>query len=459
MRKIKEVLTAVYDNPELRKTVVPLFIGDPGLGKTVMIDQFAKSRGAKIVEFITSQRNPFEISGMAMPDRDTKKMSIWDFDEMSGLKDGDILFFDEVLNGNPTVLNACLTLLESRKMISGKMLPDIMIIAAANPQGMVPITPQIKERFVWYNVRFDKELWQNYMYKNHDLPYYVTESLASKISQEEFNGNNFFTPRSVTKAYTQYKLGCPTPYAPELEESMDVNILNRSFTREIKLNEHVTLKPSQRISYKDLLLGEKAIEKVKTSTRLSKNKSNLNFNIVFKGFTKGNKTKTKAMLKKILPHETQAFCDRIVDDSLDYVVMKDATNDKRLAKSKIDQLISVEALFKLDFKERDYYNLVLKGFGQNKKEVKYYLENSFGLTKTEMSKTKLEEGISIQKYNNFNLLNDDNSFLQSKGAIVEKYDLSSDEEYAREEKDKLYLKMLKEYYSGNVERPLIYIND
>jgi len=149
MNKMKEILEKVYNVPELRKSIVPLFIGNPGLGKTVIIEEFAKEKGVNIVEFITSQRNPFEISGMAMPDRDAKKMAIWDFDGMLNMKDGDILFFDEILNGNPSVLNACLTLIEQRVMISGKKLPDIMIVAAANPQGMVPITPQIKERFVW----------------------------------------------------------------------------------------------------------------------------------------------------------------------------------------------------------------------------------------------------------------------------------------------------------------------
>ena len=68
-------------------------------------------------------------------------------------------FFDELLNGNPVVLNACLTILEQRKFISGKPLPNIMIVAAANPQGMTPLTPQVKERFVWYNVSFDSKMW------------------------------------------------------------------------------------------------------------------------------------------------------------------------------------------------------------------------------------------------------------------------------------------------------------
>lgn len=66
MKNIKKVLKEVYNDPELRQTIVPLFIGDPGLGKTVMIEEFAKEQGANLVELITSQMSPFEISGIAM---------------------------------------------------------------------------------------------------------------------------------------------------------------------------------------------------------------------------------------------------------------------------------------------------------------------------------------------------------------------------------------------------------
>lgn len=66
MKVIKEVLEKVYNNTELRKKVVPLFIGDPGLGKTVLIDEFAKEKNVQLVELITSQMSPFEISGIAM---------------------------------------------------------------------------------------------------------------------------------------------------------------------------------------------------------------------------------------------------------------------------------------------------------------------------------------------------------------------------------------------------------
>jgi MoxR-like ATPase len=122
MKKIAEVLEKIYKNHTLRKSIVPLFIGNPGLGKTVVIEEFAKKKRVKLVELITSQMSPFEVSGIAMPDKEIKKMTYYNFDKLENLRAGDILFFDELLNGNPVVLNACLTILEQRRFISGKLI-------------------------------------------------------------------------------------------------------------------------------------------------------------------------------------------------------------------------------------------------------------------------------------------------------------------------------------------------
>ena len=212
MKKIKEVLEKVYSNDSLRKSIVPLFIGNPGLGKTRLIEDFAEEKGVKLVELITSQMSPFEISGIAMPDKETKKMTYFNFDKLEDLKDGDILFFDELLNGNPIVLNACLTILEQRRFISGKPLPNIMIIGAANPQGMVPLTPQIKERFLWYTVEFDADMWKDYMQEKYFMPRLMSNQLCSLIKSEDFKSSNFHSPRSIDKAVNMIINDVPTPY-------------------------------------------------------------------------------------------------------------------------------------------------------------------------------------------------------------------------------------------------------
>lgn len=270
MKNVQNILKKVYDNPELRKSIVPLFLGNPGLGKTKMIENFAKERKVKLVELITSQMSPFEISGIAMPDKDSKKMTYYNFDKLEDLKDGDILFFDELLNGNPVVLNACLTILEQRRFISGAPLPDIMIVAAANPQGMVPLTPQIKERFVWYDVKFDRKMWIDFMIENTGITRKIGSKLASLIESETFTTNNFNTPRSLFKAVNMIVEDVETPYKKELEpilndfitNDLDEKIVLKKPVRKTKDNAGepgIYLQPGEMISWLELIRHKKKI--------------------------------------------------------------------------------------------------------------------------------------------------------------------------------------------------------
>lgn len=260
MNNITEVLEKVYNNDSLRKSIVPLFIGNPGLGKSVFIQEFAKKKGVKLVELITSQMSPFEVSGICIPDKDTKQMQYYNFDKLENLQDGDILFFDELLNGNPIVLNACLTILEQRRFISGKALPNILIVAAANPQGMSPLTPQIKERFVWYNVKFNKHMWSEYMKDKYNAPSSVLNKLASLIINEDLTGDNFYTPRSVDKAINMIINTVPTPYEKIIKPILEELILN-PFEQDVDLGDDKTLAVGEMISWLTLIQLKNGITK------------------------------------------------------------------------------------------------------------------------------------------------------------------------------------------------------
>lgn len=144
-------------------------LSDPGLSKSSQVQQWAEEHGRRVFELIISQRMPSEISGMPMPNSNTSKMEIYDFDTLLEMKDGDILFFDEFTNGNIQTLNACLTLIQERRMLSGKPLPSVMIVAAGNPQGSCDLLPQTKQRFLWTTVSFSPYMWVKYIWHKHGV--------------------------------------------------------------------------------------------------------------------------------------------------------------------------------------------------------------------------------------------------------------------------------------------------
>lgn len=198
MRNIKAYLDILDQH---RDEMALALMSDPGLSKTSQCKQWCKEHGRHYFEFITSQRMPSEISGMAMPDADTKRMKIYDFDYLLDMKDGDVLAFDEFTNGNIMTLNACLTLIQERNMMSGRKLPSILIVAMGNPQGKCDMLPQTKQRFLWLNVKFDEEAWCEWVEK--ELNVVPTQKLIDIIKSTyrsgfEIRDYNYMTARTVT---------------------------------------------------------------------------------------------------------------------------------------------------------------------------------------------------------------------------------------------------------------------
>lgn len=181
-----------------RKYIVPCLEGPAGIGKTAATKQAAEELGAgKVVTIIASQILPNEVSGITMPVVETKAMEIFDHFRLSSLNDGDILFFDELLEADQLVLSACLTLIESRELMSGRKLPDIMIVAATNPTIKPSMLKEnIRQRFVWRKFGLDKEGCRQYIKKTCGFD--PGSELVNRLAEsgEEYN---ILTPRSLTK--------------------------------------------------------------------------------------------------------------------------------------------------------------------------------------------------------------------------------------------------------------------
>lgn len=188
-----------------RKEIVLCLMGKPGIGKTEAVERFAKDHGRNVVHIIASQILPTEVSGMTMPNQETHSMDVFDHYRLSHMKDGDILFFDELLKGQQQVLNACLTLIQERRLMSGTKLPDVLIVAAANPLASATQLPlEIRQRFVFVDVKWSPRSWISYM---EGLGFKADEtdwmSLAKRIEgdlKSELSPNwNELTPRTATK--------------------------------------------------------------------------------------------------------------------------------------------------------------------------------------------------------------------------------------------------------------------
>lgn len=182
----------------VRDEIVPCLVGPVGIGKTAAVEEHCRNMGAKrVVKIVASQILPNEVSGITMPDSETKAMEIYDHYRLSSLEDGDILFFDELLEADQLVLSACLTLIESRELMSGKKLPDIQIVAATNPTVKpASLKANIRQRFVFRRFSLDYEGCRRYIEKQYGID---VGDLVNRIREDEADSYNILSQRSLTK--------------------------------------------------------------------------------------------------------------------------------------------------------------------------------------------------------------------------------------------------------------------
>lgn len=229
-----------------RGEIVPCLVGPPGIGKTQTVYQFAEQRGRRVVEMILSQRLPTEVSGLVMPDPEKKSMEVFDHSRLASLEDGDILLFDELLEAPPMVLSACLTLIQERRLMSGRKLPDILIVAATNPTASPNMNKvSLRQRFMWLEVKWDKYIWSHWILDNLGIEIDYDADLMSLITTDG-SGYNILTPRTASKLlalgkkvlgdddrYNQYLDIVSDMFDPEVQRAFNQVFKSQSPKRQI----------------------------------------------------------------------------------------------------------------------------------------------------------------------------------------------------------------------------------
>lgn len=155
----QDTIATVLEAAHLARVAVLLW-GDPGVGKTSVMEAVAKARGARAEVIIGSVREPGDFAGMPMRTPNGMEMMAprWALD----LKPGDLLGLDEITTAPPAVQAALLGVVLHRKVGDRQLPEDLQIVGAANPpstSGGWPLTAPLANRFLHVVQTLHQETW------------------------------------------------------------------------------------------------------------------------------------------------------------------------------------------------------------------------------------------------------------------------------------------------------------
>ena len=168
-------ITEIIEN--CPKEINLMFLGDSGIGKTTMVEKYCKDNGYYLKTLILSQLEPAEALGVptvierifqGQPFRAMESaIPAWVFD--LAVHDKAVLFLDEFLCSEPSVMNSFLNLL-SQKRVGSIDLSHVKFVAASNI-GKYTFEPDfnILTRFCFFyviNTTYDKDFPFVYSYED-----------------------------------------------------------------------------------------------------------------------------------------------------------------------------------------------------------------------------------------------------------------------------------------------------
>jgi hypothetical protein len=183
---------------------VPTFLwGAPGIGKSSIVKQIAKSRGVGFIDLRLALMDPTDLKGIPFYDKESHT-ALWAPPAFLPRDGEGVLFLDELNSAPPSVQASAYQLILDRKVGEYELPDGWAIVAAGNrdsDRGVTYRMPSpLANRFVHFEMDVDVEDWRLWAYGSG-----VDERVLSYISYKNehlftFDAKNdtksFATPRS-----------------------------------------------------------------------------------------------------------------------------------------------------------------------------------------------------------------------------------------------------------------------
>ena len=158
--------------PTYHAANIPLFLwGSPGIGKSSLIHQYAKTIDAHVVDVRLSQFDPVDLRGLPAPSGDSTRWLapvILPFTNNPNFPPDRpiLLFLDELAQASPAIQAAAFQLVLDRRVGEHALMPNTYVVAASNRStdraGVNRLSTPLLNRFTHIEVTPDFETWKKW---------------------------------------------------------------------------------------------------------------------------------------------------------------------------------------------------------------------------------------------------------------------------------------------------------
>jgi len=196
----------------------PLFVSPPGLGKSAIVQDWAKKNGYGLIDIRAALREAPDLIGFPrVVVKNGKEKTVNATPDMWPDEGKHVVFIDEVNRGTQSVMNAFMQLLTDRTIGSHKLPDEVLIVAAINPEDeqndVNTMDSALKDRFEFFNVEYDKAEHVEFMRSRDYHPAivnWVEQGIFKYRRPENISdsaGDKYLSPRSIEKLDTAIKAG------------------------------------------------------------------------------------------------------------------------------------------------------------------------------------------------------------------------------------------------------------
>ena len=174
-RILKLQLETLAKRPEMAKVLPPLMVwGAPGLGKSSILQKAARDQGIGFIDVRLAQREPVDIRGLPVPDKDGVKWLVssdWPRDP----KSRGIILFDEITAADRSLQVAAYEFILDRRLGELYKVPDGWYICAAGNRTedravAATMSSALANRFMHVELGEDVESWVAWALKSDIQP-------------------------------------------------------------------------------------------------------------------------------------------------------------------------------------------------------------------------------------------------------------------------------------------------